>query len=95
MGLICFCPRLLIVFIATSLYLGFSNYEMSTAISVPGRGESKDFKKTGIVWRQYSFIILKYQYMSCKDLLKARFLACDFVFSLMCSVDKENTILKT
>ena len=65
MGLICFCPCILIVFIATSLYLGFFTYEMSTAISVPGRGESKDFKKTGIVWRQYSFIILKY--MSCKE----------------------------
>lgn len=33
--------------------------------------------------------------MSCKELLKASFLAYDFVFSLMYSVDKENTILKT
>lgn len=43
-----FCPHYYnSFFLRASLCLSFSTYEMNTAISVPGRGASKDFKDIG------------------------------------------------
>lgn len=50
MHLICFYPHYFnSFFLRASLCLSFSTYEMNTAISVPGRSVSKDFKDIGII----------------------------------------------